>query len=103
MDTRYRPSPALDLQEFLTQEEDRLKTLGLKVLPMGALVMLTAVPSDVDWPIPSDEERLANLLDTLDILDQQRVLVEEQIAELRRSLGTKYQGGKSVAAQRDHH
>jgi hypothetical protein len=87
MDT-YRPSPALDLQEFLTQEEDRLKTLGLKVLPMGALVMLTAVPADVDWPVLSDEERLSNLLDTLDILDQQRTLVEEEIAGLRRSFGT---------------
>jgi hypothetical protein len=63
--------------------------LGWKVLPMGAIVMLSAVPSNVDWPIPSDEERLANLLDTLDIIDQMKVLVEEQIVDLRRRLGPK--------------
>jgi hypothetical protein len=85
----YHPSPALDLQEFLTQEEDRLNMLGWKVLPMGAIVMLSAVPSNVDWPIPSDEERLANLLDTLDIIDLMKVLVEEQIVDLRRRLGPK--------------
>jgi hypothetical protein len=86
----YRPSPALDLREFIAQEEVRLSALGWKVLPLGALIMLTAVPPNWDWPVARNpEERLRNLLDMRDVLDQQSAIIEEEITLLQLHIAAK--------------
>ena len=50
----YRPSPALDLQEFIRQAEPGWKEAGYKPLPFGLVALILAVPEHCDWWLRDD-------------------------------------------------
>jgi hypothetical protein len=79
----YRPSPALDLQEFIRQAEPGWKAAGYKPLPFGSVALLLAIPQHWDWPEVTPEQALADLLDVQDALTQTMALVDERIRSLR--------------------
>ena len=87
----YRPSPALDLQEFIAQQ---VVPPGYRRAPMGAFVMLAVVPDDFEDP--PDEQLLANLLDAKDISAQQDLMIDEEIERLRSKLAAKLHQLKAV-------
>jgi len=79
----YRPSPALDLQEFIRQAEPGWKEQGYKPLPFGSVALIMAIPEHWDWPEVTPEQALADLLDIQDALTQMMALVDERIRSLQ--------------------
>lgn len=89
----YHPSPALDLREWLAQQEAWLRHNGWTPLPMGALVFMAGLPAGVPADSPmlqlSDEQRLANLRDYQDIMIQQWDIVQAEIDKLEARVAVK--------------
>jgi len=79
----YRPSPALDLQEFIRQAEPGWREQGYKPLPFGSVALIMAIPEHWDWPEVTPEQALADLLDIQDALTQMMALVDERIRSLQ--------------------
>jgi len=79
----YRPSPALDLQEFIRQAEPGWREQGYKPLPFGSVALIMAIPEHWDWPEVTPEQALADLLDVQDALTQMMALVDERIRSLQ--------------------
>lgn len=84
----YKPSPALDYQEFMRAADDYWRAWGFKTLPEEYTVLHNIVLIPAWWQIPpmSDIQRLTALRDKRDILQAQLHVVGERIAELEDTL-----------------
>lgn len=79
----YRPSPALDLQEFIRQAEPDWKAAGYKPLPFGSVALVLAIPQHWEWPELTRQQALSDLMDIRDALTQALALVDERILPLQ--------------------
>ena len=85
----YRPSPALDYQEFVRAAEADLRAKGWDMLAEEYIVVLPilAVPPGYQHPAPlSDQDKLEALRDKRDILQAQLYQTEERIRFLEDTL-----------------
>lgn len=86
----YRPSPALDLPEYIRQAEPYWHAAGYKPLPFGSVALVLAVPQSWTWPEVSREEALAGLYDVRDMLMQTLALVDERICPLEAQVAAQF-------------
>lgn len=85
----YRPSPALDYQEYLRPHIEALRAAGWEPVPLGRVVLFPetlCVPAGYQWPRLSDDELLRQLRDEEDITQTRLHRIRERIRELEDKL-----------------